>query len=92
MRRLLSIILCICLMAFPVRGEDRTKYIALTFDDGPSGKYTRRLLDGLEERNVKATFLLCGYRLKEYPQDAQRIYNAGHEIGLHGYKIGRAHV
>lgn len=85
MRRLLSMILCICLMAFPVRGEGRTKYIALTFDDGPSGKYTRRLLDGLEERNVKATFLLCGYRLKEYPQDARRICDAGHEIGLHGY-------
>ncbi|MBQ8768555.1 MAG: polysaccharide deacetylase family protein [Oscillospiraceae bacterium] len=85
MRRLLSIILCICMMAFPVRGEKETKYIALTFDDGPSGKYTRRLLDGLEERDVKATFLLCGYRLKDYPRDAERIFRAGHEIGLHGY-------
>ena len=85
MRRLLSIILCICLMAFPVRGEEKTKYLALTFDDGPSGKFTRRLLEGLEERDVKATFLLCGYRLKEYPQDAKRIFQAGHEIGLHGY-------
>lgn len=85
MRRLLSIILCVCLMAFPVKGEGKTKYIALTFDDGPSGMYTRRLLDGLEERNVKATFLLCGYRLKEYPRDARRICDAGHEIGLHGY-------
>lgn len=85
MRRLLSIILCICLMAFPVRGENQSKYIALTFDDGPSGKYTRRLLDGLEERNVKATFLLCGYRLQDYPRDAERIFRAGHEIGLHGY-------
>ncbi len=85
MRRLLSIILCLCLMAFPVRGEEKTKYIALTFDDGPSGKYTRRLLDGLEERNVKATFLLCGYRLKDYPREAERIYREGHEIGLHGY-------
>lgn len=85
MRRLLSIILCICMMAFPVRGEEKTKYLALTFDDGPSGKFTRRLLEGLEERDVKATFLLCGYRLKEYPQDAKRIFQAGHEIGLHGY-------
>ena len=88
MRRLLSIILCVCLMAFPVRGEEKTKYIALTFDDGPSGKYTRRLLDGLQERDVKATFLLCGYRLADYPQEAQRIYREGHEIGLHGYSHG----
>lgn len=85
MRRLLSAILCLCLMAFPVRGEEKTKYVALTFDDGPSGKYTRRLLDGLEERNVKATFFLCGYRLKDYPQEAKRIFCDGHEIGLHGY-------
>ena len=85
MRRLLSIILCVCLMAFPVRGEAKTKYIALTFDDGPSGKYTRRLLDGLEERDVKATFFLCGYRLKDYPREAERIFREGHEIGLHGY-------
>ncbi len=85
MRRLLSAILCLCLMAFPVRGEGKTKYVALTFDDGPSGKYTRRLLDGLEERDVKATFFLCGYRLKDYPREAQRIYDDGHEIGLHGY-------
>lgn len=88
MRRLLSIILCICLMAFPVRGEEKTKYIALTFDDGPSGKFTRRLLDGLEERNVKATFLLCGYRLEDYPREAERIFREGHEIGFHSYSHG----
>lgn len=60
-------------------------YVALTFDDGPSGRYTRRLLDGLYDRGVQATFLLCGYRLKDYPEIAQRIQDEGHEIGLHGY-------
>lgn len=84
MRRIFCVILCCCLLAFPVRAQE-TKYVALTFDDGPSGKFTRRLLDGLEERNVKATFLLCGYRLKEYPREAERIFREGHEIGLHGY-------
>jgi peptidoglycan/xylan/chitin deacetylase (PgdA/CDA1 family) len=59
--------------------------VALTFDDGPSGRFTRRLLEGLEKRQVQATFLLCGYRLKEYPDLAKQIHNAGHEIGLHGY-------
>ena len=33
--------------------------VALTFDDGPSPKYTPVLLDGLKERNVHATFFLC---------------------------------
>lgn len=59
--------------------------MALTFDDGPSGRFTRTLLDGLAQRGVKATFLLCGYRIKDYPKEAARIAREGHEIGLHGY-------
>lgn len=59
--------------------------VALTFDDGPSGKFTRRLLEGLEERGAKATFLLCGYRMEQYPDLTERIFKEGHEIGLHGY-------
>ena len=34
---------------------------------------------------VKATFLLCGYRIKDYPDITQRIFDEGHEIGYHGY-------
>ena len=85
MRRILSLILCFCLFCPAVRGAESEKYVALTFDDGPSGRFTRRLLEGLEERDVKATFLLCGYRLKDYPSVAQAIFDSGHEIGLHGY-------
>lgn len=85
LRRILSLILCLSLFAIPVRAASPTKYVALTFDDGPSGRYTARLLDGLAQRDVKATFFLCGYRLKEYPKLAARIQNEGHEIGLHGY-------
>ena len=85
MRRILSIILCFSLLAFPTARAEKTKYVALTFDDGPSGRFTRRLLQGLEQRQVQATFLLCGYRLEIYPELAQQIFDAGHEIGLHGY-------
>ena len=45
------------------------KYIALTFDDGPTGNEggrTERLLDGLKQRNAHATFFLCGYRVKDF--------------------------
>ncbi|MBQ7416355.1 MAG: polysaccharide deacetylase family protein [Oscillospiraceae bacterium] len=84
LRRLLAILLCLGL-AVPAYGATQEKYVALTFDDGPSGRFTRALLDGLEKRNVKATFLLCGYRLKDYPREAGRIHAEGHEIGLHGY-------
>lgn len=84
MRRVTALLLCLCFLPLPVRGRE-TKYVALTFDDGPSGKYTRQLLDGLAEREVKATFFLCGYRIKDYGELAQRIYEEGHDIGIHGY-------
>ena len=84
MRRFLALVLSVSLMVLPVRAEE-TKYVALTFDDGPSGKYTRKLLDGLYDRGVQATFLLCGYRMKDYPDLTKRIWEEGHEIGYHGF-------
>ena len=85
MRRILVLALSITFLALPARAANSSKYVALTFDDGPSGKYTRALLDGLYDRGAKATFLLCGYRLKDYPDIARRILAEGHEIGCHGY-------
>lgn len=84
MRKLIFSIICAFALAVPASAAE-TKYVALTFDDGPSGKYTRQLLDGLEDREVKATFLLCGYRIKDYPDITLRIFQEGHEIGFHGY-------
>lgn len=85
MRRILAILLSIFLLCPAVKADSQPKYVALTFDDGPSGRFTRRLLEGLAQRQVCATFLLCGYRIKDYPQLTQRIMDEGHEIGLHGY-------
>lgn len=87
LRRLFALFLSFFLV-MPVRGSGQTRYVALTFDDGPSGRFTRALLDGLEQRQVKATFLLCGYRVKDYPRETRRIFREGHEIGLHGYSHG----
>lgn len=85
MRRIVLFLLCLSLPLIPVRGAEAPKYVALTFDDGPSGEHTRRLLAGLEQRGVQATFFLCGYRLETYGQLAGEIRAGGHEIGLHGY-------
>ncbi len=85
MKRLLCFLLCLSLLSFPVRAQENEKLVALTFDDGPSGRFTRKLLDGLERWGVKATFLLCGYRMEQYPELTERIFREGHEIGLHGY-------
>ena len=59
--------------------------IAITFDDGPSGRYTGRLLDGLKEKNVKASFFLIGENAEENPELVERIYKEGHLIGNHTY-------
>ena len=85
-------LLCALMVCFPVRADAGARYIALTFDDGPSGRFTRRLLDGLWDRDVKATFLLCGYRVEDYPKEAARIIAEGHEIGLHGYSHDPMHT
>ena len=85
MRRILALLLALCFLPIPARAAWDSKLVALTFDDGPSGKYTRALLDGLYDRGVTATFLLCGYRMKDYPDITQRIFEEGHEIGFHGY-------
>ena len=65
-------------------------YIALTFDDGPTGKIenypnglTNYLLDGLKERGAKATFFECGYRIKEYSACMPRQLEEGSEIANH---------
>ncbi len=85
MVRAVCIFLCICFLGLPVQSAEPAKYVALTFDDGPSGRFTARLLEGLAQREVKATFFLCGYRLREYPDTAQAVFQAGHEIGVHGF-------
>lgn len=85
MRRFFALIMTLPFLVLPARAAYGSRYVALTFDDGPSGKYTRRLLDGLYDRGVKATFLLCGYRVQDYPDIARRIFEEGHEIGYHGY-------
>ena len=85
MRRVLILLLTLPLLMLPVQASYGSRYVALTFDDGPSGKYTRALLDGLYDRGAKATFLLCGYRMTNYPEITQRIFDEGHEIGYHGF-------
>lgn len=85
MRRILCTMVCLWILAVPAQAASNAKYAAITFDDGPSGAYTLRLLEGLRQREVKATFLLCGYRLKDFPGIAEKIIADGHEIGCHGY-------
>ena len=59
--------------------------IALTFDDGPHPVYTLELLDGLKERNVKATFFVVGKNIEGHEDIIERMDEEGHLIGNHTY-------
>ena len=61
------------------------KRLALTFDDGPHPSYTEKLLDGLKERGIKATFFVTGEHAALHPDIIKRMYEEGHLIGNHTY-------
>lgn len=61
------------------------KLIALTFDDGPRRSTTTKLLDGLSERGVKATFFLIGAQVENNQDVVRRMDDEGHQIGIHTY-------
>ncbi len=84
LRRLLAAVLLAALCAPAVRAQEPPLCVALTFDDGPSGRFTRRLLEGLAQRGVSATFFLCGYRVEQYQELTAQIASDGHELGCHG--------
>ena len=68
--------------------RDGKKIAFLTFDDGPSTNITPKILDVLKENDVKATFFLCGKKIKEQEisnEIIKRILEEGHSIGNHSY-------
>lgn len=69
------------------QGEERDKkvkgYVALTFDDGPHPVYTPRLLEGLRERGVCATFFLIGQNIDGNEDIIKKMKENGHLIGNH---------
>lgn len=66
---------------------DRTnQFLALTFDDGPHSICTKKLLDGLRERNVKASFFLLGENIPGNEPLIRQMKEDGHLIGTHCYR------
>ena len=64
--------------------DDRLRKVYLTFDDGPSEE-TDRILDILEEYQVKATFFVTGKPDDKYGDVYRRIVAAGHTLGMHSF-------
>ena len=64
------------------------KLIALTFDDGPYGEVTNRILDVVEayrDQNVHVTFFALGSQVDKFPKTVLRAKELGCEIANHTY-------
>ena len=62
-----------------------SKKLALTYDDGPNDPHTLRLLEVLAKHQVHATFFLIGRYVKQRPDIARAITDAGHVTGNHTF-------
>jgi len=71
------------------RVETQEKVVALTFDDGPKPKRTERILEILDDENIKATFFLNGKQLKKYKSQSLALVKSGHQIANHSYNHDR---
>jgi peptidoglycan/xylan/chitin deacetylase (PgdA/CDA1 family) len=60
-----------------------SRQLALTYDDGPNDPHTLRLLEVLARHGVRATFFLIGRYVRQHPEIAREIIQAGHVVGNH---------
>ncbi len=62
------------------------KYIAFTFDDGPSNTYTKKIIDKFASYGGEATFFVIGNRINDTAgANLQYAVSKGCEIGIHAY-------
>jgi peptidoglycan/xylan/chitin deacetylase (PgdA/CDA1 family) len=65
------------------------KKIAITFDDGPDSEITPKVLEILDEFNVKATFFCIGKHIEKNEDLIKLIDEKGHLIGNHTWSHDR---
>lgn len=63
-------------------GTDEQK-VSISFDASWGATRTGKILDILDEFEIKTTFFLVNIWLEDYPDKAKEIVARGHEIGLH---------
>ncbi|BAY27931.1 polysaccharide deacetylase [Calothrix sp. NIES-2100] len=66
-------------------GDENSRAIALTFDDGPHPQYTPEVLAVLDRYQIKASFFWLGACVNRSTDIAKAVCDRGHWIGLHGY-------
>ncbi len=58
-------------------------WVALTFDDGPDGRWTPKILDILKAKHAPATFFVIGQNMQSKPELVQREVADGMMVGNH---------
>jgi len=58
-------------------------WVALTFDDGPDGRWTPKILDILKAKQATATFFVIGQNMQAKPELVQREVREGQMVGNH---------
>lgn len=66
-----------------VNCAEHQKIAYITFDDGPS-KYTRQIVDILDENDVKGTFFMLNDNMIVFKNIVRRLVDEGHGAGFHG--------
>ena len=61
------------------------RMVALTFDDGPDGRWTPKILDILKAKHAPATFFVIGENMEHRPDLVIREVNEGHDVGSHTF-------
>jgi len=64
------------------------KTCALTFDDGPVGTNTSKVLNSLLETGAAATFFVIGNRVSDFEYQVQREHDEGHAVAAHNWHHG----
>ena len=68
-------------------GNNESKSIYLTFDEGYEAGYTSQILEVLKENDVKATFFLTAHYVNTQEELVQQMIDEGHIIGNHTPKF-----
>ena len=67
------------------RGGLPARTVALTFDDGPDPRWTRRIAAYLRGQHVTATFFVIGSQAARHPGLVRRLHRDGFELGNHTF-------
>ncbi len=77
------------LKSYSSNPKTQDRFVALTFDDGPT-EFTPKFLDLLQAHQQKATFFCIGTQITKHPEILIRTVSEGHEVGNHTFSHSNA--